>query len=71
MSNCQILIENVHIWDGVSDNRTAKSSVLIEDNLIKKIGIDPSDVDDGVILIDGKGQTLMPGLIDSHTHMNF
>lgn len=70
MSNGQILIENVHVWDGVSDDRTAKISVLIENNLIKKVGVDTSDADDGATIIDGKGQTLMPGLIDSHTHMN-
>ena len=32
----QILINNVHVWDGTSDDVTKKISVLVEGKLIKK-----------------------------------
>lgn len=60
------LINNVNIFDGRSEKLTA-GSVLIEGNLIKAVGKDLK-APDGAETIDGKGGTLMPGLIDGHTH---
>ena len=66
----QILITKVNIFDGVQDKLIEDQDVLVEDNLIKAIGPDlPSDPD--VQVIDGGGRTLMPGLIDMHTHLMF
>jgi imidazolonepropionase-like amidohydrolase len=62
----QTLITNVQIFDGVSDKLTP-GSVLIEGNLIKQIGESLSAPD--AAIIDGGGRTLMPGLIDVHTHV--
>lgn len=63
-----ILIQNVNIFDGVSDRLTA-GRVLVQDNLIKAVG-DVQSVALGTRIIDGGGRTLMPGLIDSHVHLN-
>ncbi|UTV30542.1 metal-dependent hydrolase family protein [Photobacterium atrarenae] len=63
----KILITNVHIFDGVSEERLMNSNVLIEDHLIKQISNQPILVDDA-IQIDGKARTLIPGLIDMHWH---
>jgi imidazolonepropionase-like amidohydrolase len=63
----QTLITNVQIFDGVNDKLTP-GSVLIEGNLIKQIGDSISAPDAAVI--DARGRTLMPGLIDSHSHLN-
>lgn len=62
-----ILITNVKVWDGLSD-KLVEADVLIEDNLIKEVnkGIRHSE---GTLLIDGKGGTLMPGLIEGHGHL--
>jgi imidazolonepropionase-like amidohydrolase len=62
-----ILIENVKVFNGVS-NELKSNSVLIENNLIKAVGprIVPPE---GATAIDGKGMTLMPGLIDCHSHL--
>jgi imidazolonepropionase-like amidohydrolase len=47
--------------------------VLVEDNLIKQISAEPIAVDrsGNTTVIDGGGRTLMPGLIDMHTHIMF
>lgn len=42
--------------------------VLIESNLIKRVGTGLKAAD-GATLIDGGGRTLMPGLTDSHVHL--
>ncbi len=61
------LITNANVFNGTDDKLIESVSVLIEDNLITKIGdIDPSTVDE---VIDAKGGTVMPGLIDAHVHI--
>ncbi len=61
------LINNVNIFDGKTDGLTA-GSVLIEGNLIKEVGTDLA-TPEGATVIDGKGRTLMPGMIDGHAHV--
>ena len=62
------LIQNVRIFDGVN-NKLTPGNVLIENNLIKEVGAIET-VPKGAIVIDGGGRTLMPGLIESHVHLN-
>ncbi len=64
----QTLFTNVHVFDGVSEARIENASVLVEGNLIKEVSTDAIDAPDATV-IDGGGRTLMPGLIDSHTHL--
>jgi imidazolonepropionase-like amidohydrolase len=56
----------VRVFDGsaVTENAT----VVVEKGLIKAVGKNVP-VPAGVEVIDGAGHTLMPGLIDSHTHV--
>jgi len=63
----RILITNVHVFDGVNEQRIENASVLIEGNLIKAVSTEAIAAD-GATLIDGGGRTLMPGLIDAHWH---
>ena len=60
------LITNVSVWDGTSAS-LKNADVLIENNLIKEVksNITPPS---GAMKIDGKGGTLMPGMIDMHSH---
>jgi imidazolonepropionase-like amidohydrolase len=63
----QTLFTNVKVFNGV-DNKLFEVDVLIENNLIKAVGQDlPKHK--GANMIDGKGMTLMPGLIDCHSHL--
>lgn len=63
------LIKNANIFDGVSEKLITNSDVLIEGNLIKKIGKNISAKD--ATIIDAQGKTLIPGLIDVHWHTTY
>lgn len=63
-----VLFTQVHIFDGVNQERSEAMSVLVEGNTIARIAPSISAPEDTVV-IDGEGRTLMPGLIDAHTHM--
>ncbi len=64
-----ILIENVNIFDGTNEELAIGASVLIENNLIAIIG-DSVSAPAGATVIDGGGRTLIPGLIDMHSHLS-
>jgi len=63
----QILITNVDVWDGTSSKLKTKTDVLIEGTKIKKVAKDIKAK--GANVIDGKGYTVTPGLIDMHQHL--
>jgi len=62
-----VVFENVKIFDGKSAHLSESKSVLVVGNRIEKIGAALS-VPGNAMVIDGKGRTLMPGLIDAHWH---
>jgi imidazolonepropionase-like amidohydrolase len=64
-----LVIKNINLWDGTSDDLNYGYSVIIEDNLVTAVGSDLT-VPDEATVIDGKGQTLIPGLSDAHTHFS-
>lgn len=66
-----VLFENVRIFDGLSDNLTTPSNVLVIGNTINAIDTRPLSIpaDTEVTRIRGAGRVLMPGLIDAHTHL--
>ena len=63
----QVLIVNVDVWDGTSEELQKGVDVLVEGNRIKKIakGIKAPNA----TTINGQGGTLTPGLIDMHQHL--
>ncbi|PYG31655.1 metal-dependent hydrolase family protein [Pelagimonas varians] len=65
----QVLFTNVNIFDGFSDTLVMNQSVLVENNLIKTIGGNDLTGSADAVVIDGGGQTLMPGLIEGHAHL--
>jgi imidazolonepropionase-like amidohydrolase len=66
-----ILIENVRIFNGTSEQLSEPSNVLIVDNKIKTISKTPitSVSDSGLTKIKGGDRILIPGLIDNHVHI--
>lgn len=63
-----ILIRNVNVFDGRSEDVAIGMDVLIENNLIARVGTGIS-APSGTVIIDGGGRTLMPGLMDAHVHL--
>lgn len=61
-----ILFTNVSVWDGTSENLT-KAQVLVKNNMIDEVKANINAPREALV-VDGKGGTLMPGLIDSHVH---
>lgn len=64
----QVLFTNVNIFNGVDGALMENGSVLVEGNLIKTVSAEAIDAPDA-FMVDGEGRTLMPGLIDMHSHM--
>jgi imidazolonepropionase-like amidohydrolase len=61
------VVRDVRVFDGerVAEHR----SVLIEDGRIAGIGGPRLTAPPGAKVIDGRGRTLMPGMIDAHVHL--
>ena len=63
----QVLITNVDVWDGTSSKVMKGTDILVEGNKVSKIAKNINVV--GAVVIDGKGGTVTPGLIDMHQHL--
>jgi imidazolonepropionase-like amidohydrolase len=63
----RVLIKNVNIFDGFSDQLQNNMSVLVEANYIKEVG--KSINAPGAYVVDAGGRTMTPGLIDMHQHV--
>ncbi|MFF1573500.1 amidohydrolase family protein [Leifsonia sp. NPDC058292] len=59
-------IVNTRIFDG--EEVIPATSVVIEGERIKSIG---GDIPEDALIVDGRGGTLIPGLIDSHVHTSY
>ncbi len=66
-----ILFENVRIFNGISNQLSDPSNVLVVGNKIKTISKSPISPISGTSLtkIQGGDRVLMPGLIDNHVHI--
>lgn len=66
----ETLFRNVRVFDGTSATLSAPTNVLVRGNLIAAIGPEAIPTT-ATKTIDGRGRTLMPGLIDAHVHLTF
>lgn len=69
-STSDVLVTNVSVFDGQNPDLIENANVLIEGTTIKSVSTDEIDPGDATV-IDGKGGTLMPGMIDNHWHVSF
>ena len=67
------LFQNVRVFSGKGSELSGPSHVLVRGNQIEKISAQPIPTDrrGDTVIIEGAGRTLMPGLIDAHTHIMF
>ena len=67
----KILFKNVNVLD-CSGAPGFAGQVLVEGNRIKAVGPSGSKIaSDGATVVDGGGATLMPGLVEAHSHLTF
>lgn len=64
----EIILKNCSLLDGKSQALQAGYWILIKDNLIVTVRREAIDSSNALV-IDIKGKTLMPGLIDAHVHV--
>lgn len=67
----EVVFTNVRVFDGIADALSAPTTVVVRGNVIAAIGPDAAPASPAATVIDGTGQTLIPGLIDNHVHMMF
>ncbi len=65
----ETLFHNVRVFDGTHAALSPPTNVLVRGNVIAAIGAGAASPTANVI--EGGGRTLMPGLIDAHTHIMF
>jgi imidazolonepropionase-like amidohydrolase len=58
-------IRNVRVFDG--QRVLDRANVVVRDGRVVAVGAGTA-IPDGLAVIDGSGKTLLPGLIDAHTH---
>ncbi|NUW39536.1 amidohydrolase family protein [Nonomuraea rhodomycinica] len=61
------LIRNANVFDG--ERTIAPADVVLEDDRIASFGADAGAGLQADVEVDGTGRTLLPGLIDAHTHV--
>lgn len=68
-----VLFENVRVLDVMKGELTGPRHVLVSGNKIENISIEPiaTNRSGTTIVVQGGERTLMPGLIDAHTHLMF
>ena len=62
------LFTNVNVFDGKAERLAEGMNVLVVGNLIESVSAEVIEAP-GATKIDGGGRTLMPGLIDLHSHL--
>lgn len=66
-----ILFRGASVWDG-SGAPAFPGDVLVENGRIKAIARTPSRLStEGATVIESRGRTLMPGLVEGHAHISF
>jgi imidazolonepropionase-like amidohydrolase len=64
-----LAIRSARLFDGVADQLHARPLVLVDDGRITDVDTTGAGPPEGAELVDLGEATLLPGLIDSHTHL--
>jgi imidazolonepropionase-like amidohydrolase len=63
-----IVFRNVRLIDGIADQPRDGVSLVVEGERIRAVGGAEIPVPGNATVVDLKGQTVLPGLIDTHVH---
>jgi cytosine/adenosine deaminase-related metal-dependent hydrolase len=63
------VIRDARVFDGVSDHVVERASVVVEGGRIREVVLGPVALPESAVVVDGRGATLVPGLIDMHSHL--
>jgi imidazolonepropionase-like amidohydrolase len=67
----RVLFRGANVWDG-SGASAFPADVLVEGGRIKTVAKAPNRLAaDGATVIEARGRTLMPGLVEGHAHISF
>ena len=67
----RILFRNCRVWDG-SGAASYPADVLVEGERIRAVATDRGQLEAaGAEVIEARGMTLMPGLVEGHAHITF
>ncbi|MGD1836358.1 MAG: amidohydrolase family protein [Nitrososphaeraceae archaeon] len=70
INQSKILFKNATIFDGKNETLLVGMDVLVTDNIISKIDKSLKINSTNATIIDSTGMTLMPGMIDAHSHLS-
>ena len=68
-AQAELLLRDITLIDGLGNPPIEHRDLWIKEGRIKAITQTGQDSPDGVELVDGRGLTVMPGLIDLHVHL--
>ena len=64
----RLWLTGARLFDGTGSPVRDGAAVLVEDGAIRRIASGPEPCPDGARLLEVRQRTLMPGLIDAHSH---
>jgi imidazolonepropionase-like amidohydrolase len=65
----RLWLTNARLFDGTGSAARDRAGLLVEDGRIARVGAASDATPEGATVLDLGGRTLMPGLIDAHTHV--
>jgi hypothetical protein len=63
-----LVIRDVRVFDGVSERAIERASVVVEGARIREVVVGAMTPPRDARVLDGRGRTLLPGLVDMHSH---
>ena len=70
-TTAEVVFRNVQVFNGTSEQVSDPTTVIVRGNTIAAIGLEAKPQSEDATVIEGRGRTLIPGLIDNHVHMMF